>query len=134
MKAGKVWGITEAIFANGAFELHRIEATEGGICSEHRHAHKWNGFYVEKGMLEITIWRNSGTIDRLTMQPGDTTIVPPGEYHQFRALSDAVAFEFYWAAPLNPDDIERRTIGFQGSSSGRTADFDSANLGSIPSP
>ena len=46
MKAGKVWGTTELIEANGALEFHRIEMHEGGVCSKHLHRYKWNGFYV----------------------------------------------------------------------------------------
>ena len=111
MKAGKVWGHTLAIIQNPAMELHRIDVIGGASCSQHLHAHKWNGFHVERGQLEIIIWRLSGTVDRVLLNPGDTCIVPPGELHQFRAVSDTIAFEFYWAAALNPDDIERRTIG-----------------------
>ena len=33
MKAGKIWGNTELIEANGALEFHRIEMEEGGVCS-----------------------------------------------------------------------------------------------------
>lgn len=111
MKAGKVWGTTAAIFQTGAFEMHRVEIHEGGKCSEHRHRHKYNGFYVESGTLEIVIWRESGTVDVVELEQGESTIVPPGEYHRFRALSDVIAFEFYWAAALDPEDIDRRTIG-----------------------
>ena len=32
MKAGKVWGMTELIEANGALEFHRIEMNKGGVC------------------------------------------------------------------------------------------------------
>ena len=42
MKAGKIWGTTELIEANGALEFHRIEMEEGGICSKHLHEYKWN--------------------------------------------------------------------------------------------
>lgn len=114
MKAGKVWGETLQIFSNAAMELHRIEVRGGGSCSQHRHAHKWNGFFVERGGLEIIIWRESGTVDRVLLNPGETCVVPPGEYHQFRAVSNTVAFEFYWAAPLQSGDIDRRTIGHDG--------------------
>ena len=31
MKAGKVWGVTELLEANGVLEFHRIEANAGGI-------------------------------------------------------------------------------------------------------
>ncbi len=47
-KAGKVWGITELIHANGVLEFHRIEAEAGKFCSKHLHKTKWNGFFVKK--------------------------------------------------------------------------------------
>ena len=46
---GKVWGKTQEIFKNSNFELHRIEVNKGGFCSKHKHIHKINAFYIEKG-------------------------------------------------------------------------------------
>ena len=37
MKAGKIWGQTELIHANGVLEFHRIEFKKGYKCSEHEH-------------------------------------------------------------------------------------------------
>ena len=37
MIAGKVWGTTELIEANGVLEFHRIETDAGGVCSKHLH-------------------------------------------------------------------------------------------------
>ena len=31
MKAGKVWGETELIHANGVLEFHRIQTVKGGV-------------------------------------------------------------------------------------------------------
>ena len=35
MKAGKIWGNTELVHANGVLEFHRIEFKAGFKCSEH---------------------------------------------------------------------------------------------------
>ncbi len=43
IKAGKIWGNTELIHANGVLEFHRIEFKAGFKCSEHEHRFKWNG-------------------------------------------------------------------------------------------
>jgi hypothetical protein len=51
IKAGKVWGGTELIHANGVLEFHRIEFNKGFKCSEHAHEFKWNGFFVESGKM-----------------------------------------------------------------------------------
>ena len=111
MKAGKVWGQTELIEANGVLELHRICIREKGRCSEHCHQSKWNGFYVESGKLLIRVWKEKyALIDETILGAGDYTKVPPGEFHQFEALTDVVAYELYWAE-LNHDDIKRRSVG-----------------------
>ena len=46
--AGKVWGQTELVEANGALEFHRIDMNKGGVCSKHLHEFKWNGFYTAR--------------------------------------------------------------------------------------
>jgi mannose-6-phosphate isomerase-like protein (cupin superfamily) len=108
--AGKVWGKTEELFSNSAFELHRIEANRGHRCSKHRHATKFNAFYVENGRLEITVWQPTGTVDVTVLGPGAMTVVPPGVFHQFRAIDTTIAFEWYWTE-LRADDIEREDVG-----------------------
>ena len=111
MKAGKIWGQTELIHANGVLEFHRIEFKEGYKCSEHEHAHKWNGFYVESGKLLIRVWQKDyDLVDETTLYAGDYTKVKPGIYHQFECLEGGIAFELYWAE-FNHQDIKRETVG-----------------------
>lgn len=111
MKAGKVWGDTSLLEANGVLEFHRIEVKAGGTCSKHLHKHKWNGFFVESGCLEIRVWKNNyDLVDVTVLNPGDWTKVEPGEYHQFFARENTVAFELYWAE-FDHDDIQRETVG-----------------------
>jgi len=113
MIAGKVWGQTELLEANGVLEFHRIEAKAGGVCSKHKHKHKWNGFFVEKGKLLIRTWKNSyNLVDETIIGPGQYTKIAPGEYHQFEALEDTIAFELYWAE-FDHNDIERETVGYK---------------------
>ena len=52
MKAGKVWGTTELVEANGVLEFHRIEMEAGGVCSKHLHEYKWNGSIVSLALCE----------------------------------------------------------------------------------
>lgn len=113
MKAGKVWGQTQLLEANGVLEFHRIQAQAGGVCSKHKHRYKWNGFYVESGALLIRVWKNNyDLVDEVVLRNGEYTKVPPGEYHQFEALEDTVAFELYWAE-FDHNDIERQDVGFK---------------------
>lgn len=113
MIAGKVWGTTQQIVANGVLELHRIEATAGSRCSMHKHKHKWNGFVVESGRLKIVVRKGSyDLVDVTILGPGEYTQVPPGEYHRFEALEDTVAYEIYWAQ-FDHGDIEREDVGHE---------------------
>ena len=65
MKAGKIWGQTELIHANGVLEFHRIEYKKGFKCSEHLHQYKWNGFFVESGQMIVRVWQDDqdGLVD-----------------------------------------------------------------------
>jgi quercetin dioxygenase-like cupin family protein len=112
MIQGKVWGETSLIEANSSLEFHRIEIKKGGVCSKHTHKYKWNGFYVESGKLKIRVWKNKyDLIDETILSPGQYTRVKPGEYHQFEAMEDTIAFELYWAN-FDHDDIERENVGY----------------------
>jgi len=111
MKAGKIWGQTELIHANGVLEFHRIEYKAGYKCSEHEHEFKWNGFFVESGKMIVRVWQNDyDLVDETLLLPGDFTQVKPGCIHQFEGVEDGVAFELYWAE-FNHNDIKRRSIG-----------------------
>jgi mannose-6-phosphate isomerase-like protein (cupin superfamily) len=113
IKAGKIWGGTELIHANGVFEFHRIEFNAGFKCSEHLHRFKWNGFFVESGKMLIRVWQTAdqeGIVDETVLSAGQFTQVKPGLVHQFEGLEDGVAFELYWAE-FNHDDIVRKTVG-----------------------
>lgn len=113
MIAGKVWGTTELVEANGALEFHRIEMKKGGVCSKHLHRYKWNGFYVESGIMLIRTWqRDYDLVDETIVEAGEYHKVKPGLYHQFECIESGVAFELYWAE-FNHNDIERENVGFK---------------------
>ena len=114
MIAGKVWGQTELIHANGVLEFHRIDFQAGGVCSKHKHQFKWNGFYVMSGRMKVSVWQKDqqDLVDETILGPGDFTRVKPGYMHQFEGIEDGVAFELYWAE-FNHDDIQRETVGFK---------------------
>lgn len=108
---GKVWGNTRKLFEKNNVEIHRIEARGGTFCSEHKHEHKFNAFYVEKGQLRVKVWKNSyDLVDETVIGAKEMTVVAPGEFHQFEAITDVVAYEIYWVE-LNGADIQRRSVG-----------------------
>ena len=111
MKAGKIWGKTELIHANGVLEFHRIEYKKDVACSKHKHEFKWNGFFVESGKMKVLVWQKDyDLVDETILNPGDFMQVKPGVFHQFVGLEDGVAFELYWAE-FDHNDIKRESVG-----------------------
>ena len=111
MKAGKIWGQTELIHANGVLEFHRIEYKAGFKCSEHEHQFKWNGFFVESGKMMVKVWQKDyDLVDETILNAGDFMRVKPGVFHQFIGMEDGVAFELYWAE-FDHNDIKRESVG-----------------------
>lgn len=109
-KYGKIWGDTAPVFCQNNVEIHLVSIHAGGYCSKHRHAAKANQFLVIEGALEVRRWKAYGLEDVTTLNGGDSTTCPAGEWHQFRALTDVTAIEIYWTE-LDPADIERETVG-----------------------
>ena len=110
---GKVWGNTSMIFHENNVEMSRIEVKKGGYCSKHKHQHKFNLFFIEKGILKITVYRQDAgqTMEDITiLKDRDSTYVEPSLFHCFEALEDTVAYEIYWTE-LDVNDIERETVG-----------------------
>ena len=111
MRQGKNWGYTTEFFRNAMVSAHHLEINEGGYCSEHRHEHKYNSFYVITGVLEITIWRDDKKNPDVTIiEAGQSTAIPPSFYHKFKAVTKCEAIEMYQVLLIEPD-IERRTVG-----------------------
>lgn len=110
MSQGKNWGCTTAFFQSAVVSSHHLEINKGGFCSEHKHKFKFNLFYVISGRLEITIWRENEKKDITVIGPRQSTIIPPGVWHQFRGLEDTQCIEVY-TVQLREPDIKRRTQG-----------------------
>jgi mannose-6-phosphate isomerase-like protein (cupin superfamily) len=110
---GKVWGLTQHIFAHNDVSIHRVEIIPGGTCSKHLHEHKWNAFWIEQGELQVEVWKNTyDLVDVTLVKAGQITQVPPGEYHRFinRSSETCIAYEIYWTQ-LNENDIKREGVG-----------------------
>ena len=111
-KQGKIWGDTSLLFSKNNVEVNRMCCNKEGYCSKHKHASKYNMFIVEKGKLEINVWKNQyNLIDKTILTKGQSCIIEPGEYHLFRCIEDdTVAFEIYWVE-IDKNDIERKSVG-----------------------
>ena len=121
MRQGKNWGYTTEFFRNAMVSAHHLEIKEGGYCSEHKHKHKYNLFYVITGVLELTIWRDEERVDKnfnpvsdgkdvTIIEAGQSTAISPGFYHKFKGLTKCDCIEIYQVLLIEPD-IERRTMG-----------------------
>lgn len=108
-KIGKVWGWTKALFQSDTTEVQVLQVEAGYVCSEHRHAHKNNLFYVIRGRIKVVTWKD-GLRDESVLEEGEMTVVKAGDWHQFEAVTNSQLIELYWAT-LDPDDIERRSHG-----------------------
>ena len=109
MRQGKAWGYTTKIFRNATMSIHHLEVKKDGFCSEHRHKHKHNIFYVISGVLELTIW-NDEAEDVTLVYTGQTTEIPPGYWHKFKGITPVECIEIYRVCLIG-EDIERRTEG-----------------------
>lgn len=105
---GKLWGDTTEIFKNMNTEVHYLEIKKFGFCSEHKHEHKYNIFFVIEGKLRIKIWRKKGEEpDTTTLIDSGWSAVPPGVYHQFEALENTKCLEIYQVFLEGPDIIRK---------------------------
>ena len=118
MIKGKSWGTTQCIFKNESLEMHCIRVIGGGYCSIHKHMAKSNIFHVVSGLLTVSIFREVDGVeieDAITLLPGFSTIVMPGEKHKFSTCCDTVAIEIYQRSMPNglsfDDDIIRFSQG-----------------------
>lgn len=109
MRQGKAWGYTTDFFRNAIVSAHHLEIKKDGFCSEHRHKHKYNLFYVLSGVLELTIWHGKEK-DVTIVTAGQVTAIPPGFWHQFKGITPVECIEIYQVL-LTGEDIERRTEG-----------------------
>jgi len=109
MRQGKAWGYTTDFFRNAIVSAYHLEIKKGGFCSEHRHKHKYNLFYVISGVLELTIWHGKEK-DITVVNAGQVTAIPPGFWHKFKGITPVECIEIYQVL-LTGEDIDRRTEG-----------------------
>lgn len=116
-KSGKYWGTTSQIFYQNNVEIHYMEITPGGFCSEHRHRHKFNKFIVIEGSLTVKSWKSGDDKypDEVVLNDSQECTIKPGIFHKFENNTDKpiTAIEIYWTQ-LDESDIERRSIGGKG--------------------
>lgn len=112
MIEGKLWGSTETVLETPFVSLHAATIEAGFRCSRHYHAHKWNGFLLVSGAIDIRVYPPGGPEegDVTKLRPGQWTAVPPGLSHRFECRERCVLLELYWPEGLS-EDIVRADVG-----------------------
>jgi mannose-6-phosphate isomerase-like protein (cupin superfamily) len=109
MHAGKAWGSTATVYS-GAVDVEHLDINADGFCSIHMHKHKFNLFYVIKGLLEVRVEKaDQGLVDITLLRDGQSMVVAPGQYHQFIARTEVVGLEVYFTELS--EDILRKSSG-----------------------
>lgn len=108
----KLWGMNYVMHLDNIFQACHITIKKGGYCSNHKHTHKWNQFYVISGKLAVQTYRDgSSTPDSIFfLGPQDSIKIMPGVNHKFHALEDTEAIEIY-SVSVSEEDILREDTG-----------------------
>lgn len=108
----KDWGLIEHLFSNVIFSIERIEIRKGGVSTKgnfHYHVRRFNGIYIESGVLKIYLDTKNKGLMQFELRDDDPErrlmIVRPGVRHRFEAITDVIAYEYYWTSNSDDDII-----------------------------
>jgi len=102
----KTWGEKWNVFLNDLCEVSILYLKPHQRCSWHRHAAKFNQFFVIRG--EVTIKTEWGDA---VIQQGQIFTVRPGEWHEFRTGNVNAVLQEIMFVRYDPEDIERKELG-----------------------
>lgn len=111
IKSGKIWGENVLIFHNDTIQVNQIYINKGGRCSKHKHEYKNNMFFVQKGVLQIELWQDTGIVDITILGADQSILIPINTFHRFTALDDTMALEIYFPPKVSEEDIIREDTG-----------------------
>lgn len=108
----KLWGMNYIMHIDNIFQACHITIKKGGFCSNHRHTHKWNQFYIISGKLAVELFKEGDKTPYsiLYLGPNDSIKVMPGVNHKFHAMEDTEAIEIY-SVNVSEEDILREDTG-----------------------
>jgi mannose-6-phosphate isomerase-like protein (cupin superfamily) len=108
----KLWGMNYIMHIDNVFQACHITIKKGGFCSNHRHTHKWNQFYIISGKLAVELFKegDKAPYSILYLGPNDSIKVMPGVNHKFHAMEDTEAIEIY-SVNVSEEDILREDTG-----------------------
>lgn len=111
----KVWGSVRHLF-DGPVSVSILQVDAGTYCSLHRHASRWNMFFVVCGSINVVVYDSEAknVSFKMRLRKGQTFKVNPGVWHRFEVIEDGRVVETYWTddgSPATPGDIERLKEG-----------------------
>ncbi len=89
----KPWGRELWIAHTDRYALKIIEFKKGSRSSLQYHVKKHETIYVDSGLLMIEHEGEDGTMETLTLKPGDVIENKPGRKHRVTALEDVRLIE-----------------------------------------
>jgi mannose-6-phosphate isomerase-like protein (cupin superfamily) len=101
----KPWGTTTLIFDSQNLHIYSAIINKNGASSRHYHKYKNNIFYVQRGMVSITLW-SENTTETKFLNEGDIIDIPKGQWHQFFANEESIVLEVYYSR-IDHEDIIR---------------------------
>ena len=104
VKTVKPWGKEELLIKTNKYAMKRITIYGGHRMSLQYHELKEETIYVLQGVL--IVWKSKDTNDKITVMPGETYHVKPGEIHRFGSPAplDTVIIE---CSTIELDDVVR---------------------------
>jgi mannose-6-phosphate isomerase len=89
----KPWGRELWIAHTDQYALKIIEFKKGSRSSLQYHVKKHEHVYVDSGLLQVELETEQGTMETMTLKPGDVIENKPGRKHRVTALEDVRLIE-----------------------------------------
>jgi mannose-6-phosphate isomerase-like protein (cupin superfamily) len=97
---GTVWElVAPAAGLSRGYGFAFVEVDAGKESPLHYHEHTEELYYITAGEGLMTLGQRA-----ITVRPGDTVVIPPGERHKIRAGARGLAFVCVTAPPYDADD------------------------------
>ena len=89
----KPWGYEEMVECNDKYVVKKLFMKKTHCCSLQYHKLKRETILVFSGELDITIGKDSSSLETKTYYPGDSVTIPPYRVHLMTAKEDCVYYE-----------------------------------------
>lgn len=105
----KIWGERWLIRQDSNHAVSYLRVREGYRCSWHVHKAKYNLFVVLRGEFQLLI-QEMDKVFTIDLNPGESFTIKPGQWHEFRGVTDAEVIEHMYVE-YDEGDIQREIVG-----------------------